>query len=387
VLIFKTAPKGSDCAHLSEVIGNLKEGGKHNPVSAEEYICLSCWTSFTAASSDAAEVTCPHCGHVQPARNDYTDGANEGSEEPVPNEQEAPAIEAATTPESAANAMDDPSETSRPVGLEPISFDELEELEQLLSDDESDLSSGDLSDLSSGDLEESFEEDDEYSGLGDLDNDLEQLLNNGVLDRLTAPTQPSRRTADDSPEDGSEEASQAVWRVKSDAGLTYSFYCVDSLKRWFEALGEQRNAMVTADGVQWKAFADFQKKLEEHDDAQSAFESTQTQHRESAEPEAPIGANPKAHTGQQQVTRNRHTKAIDRNHPSASGSRQNRNGGTRANKGGRSASRNRSRTRGRDPETKPNWSINVAFMALGLVVGGTVVYFGMYLLGFYELAF
>jgi DNA-directed RNA polymerase subunit RPC12/RpoP len=386
VLIFKTAPKGSDCAHLSGVTGNLKEGGKHNPVSAEEYICLSCWTSFTAAgqletyaASDAAEVTCPHCGHVQPARNDYRDGANEGSEEPAANEQDAPAAEAATVLESAASAMDDPSETSRPAGLEPISFDELEELEQLLSNDESDLSSGDL--------EESFEQDDDHSGLGDLDNDLEQLLNNGVLDRITAPTQPNNRTADDSPEDGSEEAPQAIWRVKSDAGLTYSFYCVDSLERWFEALGEQRNAMVTVDGVQWKAFADFQKKLQEHDDAQSAFESTQTQHREFAEPEAPIGTILKTHTGQQQVTRNRHTKAIDRNRPSASGSRQNRNGGTRANKGGRSASRSKSRTRGRAPETKPNWSINVAFMALGLVVGGAVVYFGMYLLGFYELAF
>ena len=43
-------------------------GGGGIAVVASEYICISCWTSFSGTAG-SGDITCPHCGYVQPGQD------------------------------------------------------------------------------------------------------------------------------------------------------------------------------------------------------------------------------------------------------------------------------------------------------------------------------
>jgi len=303
------------------------------------------------------------------------------SVEPSDSTEESLPEEVAAQPEVSQNEMESAhTENSRPAGLEPISFDDLDELEQLLSDDDSDVSSGDL--------DATFDPDDDSSGLLDeMDGGLDELLGNN-----DAPDPSSEEIHSDDGNDSADkpanDSSPTIWRVKSDRGLTYSFFSIDSLKRWFSALGEQQNALVTVDNVEWKAFGDFEKQLADNEDARSAFKNTQAREQDSAEPAAPIEFSPKTQSGTHTSPRKSRGHTVERSRPTGTG--RGKTGEAHQSRSGRrtgSGSRAGVRRKGQEPAPAPTWSGQIAFMALGLVVGGAGVYFGMYLLGFYELTF
>ena len=331
-------------------------------------------------------MVCPHCGYKQPSSNDYlaqtesveeTDGENSSEESHPPDvsppetEVEIPAENQPTEEEQPANAPSAPAENStepstsdvnRPPGLEPISFDELDELETLLSSDDHDIPEAPA----------------EPDTATDEPGDAEPA--DAAADDATPPV-----------EDGAEDASagngSTIWRFKSDYGLTYSFFAVEGLIRWAEALGEQSQALVTNDGVVWKPFVDFKKQVDSAGDAGAAFQNTEMNLQAPAEAASPVdtgqinregpAARPKRPSGA------RRKGPAPRRKSSSAGSRNTR-GGSRV--GQSKPSSRRGAAKGGDKAAASS-TAKIGYLVFGLLLGGSAVYFGMYVLGFYDLVF
>ena len=204
-------------------------------------------------------------------------------------------------------------------------------------------------------------------------------------------------TTDAPPSDGP-EVEAPVWRVKSDSGLTYCFFSAERLIRWVDGLGPQKHAMVSVDGVNWKAYSDFHGKFEGDVEALAALEAaaegkpnTQsvtasttvagpaTQVRPGPKPPARTATQLQPPTKSVQPTRNANrsktqntTGDLRRPHPTAE----------RPAVGGDDSSARRPTGA---PAESAGWGARVGFMLAGMVLGGASVYFGMYLLGFYDL--
>jgi hypothetical protein len=196
-----------------------------------------------------------------------------------------------------------------------------------------------------------------------------------------------------------------VWRVKSDSGLTYCFFSAEKLIKWVDGLSPQKNAMVSVDGLNWKSYGDFKAKYAGETEAMAALEAASE--GKPAAQAAPVGGSgpsvagpstiakrdPKAPartaTGLQAVTRAPApaTRAGPRPaKPQTTGER-------------RALSVTDERPRPSDSTVAPRrandapspasagWGARLGFMAAGMLVGGAGVYFGMYLLGFYDLSF
>ena len=361
-----------------------------NAVSeGNEYICISCWTSFVS-KGESGEIACPHCGYVQPSADGYL-GAGGGAAKPAP---VAPVPEMDHTlqdmpmPWAAGGAGAAP--TKRPGGLEPISFDDLEELEQLLSEDP-------------------------------------RAKRAAAAAAAEAPTTVIAAVPDVAEDAGPAEAAAAtaapaeditVWRLKTDSGLTYSFYSPDSLSRWADGLSSQKGRMVSVDGMSWKSYDQFLQNSQGGADPMQALSSSAT-----AKPaQAPVlsapapapGPTSGARSQPRNTTREQPLPQKGGARPStqtAVGARQNTKTASmptaerkrspsvavagaeaRAEKDSppRGAAPNRTRTGSmivptRDAPSDGAWGLRVLFMGLGLAVGGAGVYFGMYLLGFYDL--
>ena len=289
---------------------------------------------------------------------------------------------------------DDGDASAKKPGLEPISFDDLEELEQLLSGDEP----------------------------------LPQPAAPPTAPAAPPPPPPAAPSNEgavvgsdpdpgpEAPEEGSR--SRTIWRLKSASGLTYSFYDTVALARWAGGLQKPEALLVSIDGITWKAYGKFKAQIGNGGDAVEAFRGLAS----AAPPQAPAAAAKKASiTGQAKreasapaaaarrstsnlrkasVTKSRtKTQTSElRRAPSAlslaaeaaaaAEDKRTSGGGPRKRSSSRSgitrttASFNVRQEGGGNP-----WPGRLAFMGLGLMIGGASVYFGMYLLGFYDLSF
>lgn len=347
--------------------------------SISEFICISCWTSFEGESSEG-EVVCPHCGYKQPSSNDYlasaesTEGSDQNQSPPAaslePNVEVAPAdtetqAKSDEATESEPDATTDEwsdssaSDANRPPGLEPISFDELDELETLLSSDDHDVPDTGNEPESSTPTEE--------ADAADTTDDTE---------------------SEENTEDACETTEVTTWRFKSDYGLTYSFFAVEGLLKWAEALGEQSQALVTNDGIVWKPFADFKKQVESQGDAGAAFQNTQVKVQEPAEAASPVETGQANRDGgatrPQRQTGPRRKGPAPRRKPSSAGAR-NTKGGSRV--GQSKAGSRRGAAKGGGKTAAASGTAKAGFLVFGILLGGSAVYFGMYLLGFYDLVF
>lgn len=358
--------------------------------SVGEYICISCWTSFIGAPNPKGELTCPHCSYAQPAADDYlTQGGEDASASTAPTSD--PQIEPAALDmtlqdvkmpwagDTQARAEGQPSE------LEPISFDDLEELEDLLG--------------------------------GGAESE-------AAPPAPDAGSPPSTPDADDDPAQEAEPGpGDVIWQIKSESGLTYSFFSADSMISWAKGLSAQKNLLISIDGIAWKPLAPFQSAYVEGGDALGAFRGTAA-HRP-ARTAAPQPAPQKTINAAAKPTRStrapsqaiRRTGNLSRvtTRPNPTGqhgapdplaaamnaavaaeggapARSNTSTGQRRRPTRTSSTVPRSQTgnsqaqRGQVVESN-SWPGRLAFLGVGILVGGTGVYFGLYLLGFYNLTF
>ena len=265
-------------------------------------------------------------------------------------------------------------------GLEPISFDDLDELEQLLSSDEPSEPSG------------------------------------APPPPVIVPPEPAEPESE-STETEAEPAPAApdapantIWRLKSSSGLTYSFYAVSSLLRWADGLGQQKGVLISSDGVTWKDFAKFRAALgpDGDGDPHAAFQGTVT--ARPAQAPAPKRSPSTTQTGtRESIAKSRRSTAGARSASavrgqsklsttgerkrspsvmSVTGERKSDPAASRAqNRGGGPRQKRTSSYQLRSADAAPSnpWPGRLVFMGLGVAIGGASVYFGMYLLGFYEL--
>lgn len=196
-----------------------------------------------------------------------------------------------------------------------------------------------------------------------------------------------------------------VWRVKSDSGLTYCFFSAEKLIRWVDGLSPQKHAMVSVDGLNWKSYGDFKAKYAGETEAMAALEAA-SEGKPAAQP-APAGGSgpsvagpstiakrdPKAPartaTGLQAVTRAPAptTRAGARpTKPQTTGERRAISVTDERPRPSDSTVAPRRASEGAAPASA-GWGARLGFMAAGMIVGGAGVYFGMYLLGFYDLSF
>ena len=194
-----------------------------------EYICISCWTSFEGTADGRGLVTCPHCAFVQPVGDEPDATIQSAPPDGLMMRASGSATRSAEPPRTTGRQAVPPSASQ---ALEPLSIESLESLSEpsppaapVVSERHSDATA-----------------------------------------RSGATPPPSRSdsvplTTDAPPSDGP-EVEAPVWRVKSDSGLTYCFFSAERLIRWVDGLGPQKHAMVSVDGVNWKAYSDFHGKFE-----------------------------------------------------------------------------------------------------------------------------
>ena len=347
---------------------------------AVEYICISCWTSFVAKANDSGEVTCPHCDYLQPAAEDYLD-ANQ-SDPPPPSVSSPPASISATTDVDmtmrdikmpwAEMDTSDPLAQAQAPGLEAISFDDMDELDELLG--------------------KASEE------VAPTENSAAPAADEAPPVAEVAP--PAAETTE------KPETASTVWRLKSAAGLTYNFYDFHSLTKWADGLEKPEKAQVSIDGISWKVLSSVREKIADGDTALETYKSTAVQR--------PKQAPPPKRTTNTSVRRDRNSKAQRRSasaiRTAAKAKRTSDERKRAANalqlaaeqaaaeapRGGSGTAQRRrtgrtQTTTGQSRKGKQaaasSWSGRLLFMALGASVGGAGVYFGMYLLGFYDLTF
>ena len=204
-----------------------------------EYICISCWTPFEGTPDEKSEITCPHCAFVQPAGSDSTTSSAGASGSMTMQDVRAPWLDK------------DGSD-------EPIAFDNLEQLEQLLGNSGQSAPVVQSSQKEApppppvaeapGESPPTIQADFELVGKADSEPA-------SVLQAITS------------------EAGPTIWRLKSDVGMTYSFFSLTSLVRWADGLAPQDKAALTSDGVVWKRLGDFRSELEKNDNLTEAFDA------------------------------------------------------------------------------------------------------------------
>ncbi len=395
--------------------GGVSEGG--------EYICISCWTSFVADTSGAGELTCPHCGYLQPAADEYlgasgaapTDGkADKAPAEPAQPEHARADLD--RTMQDMRAPWADGGDKDKGGGLEPISFDDLEELEELLSEDPRTAK-----------------------------KPIKAPNMQAAAPKLAAvppqPPQPPQQSApaisfgtgdeidDDEPAPAQAAAADSVaaapqarviWKLKSATGMTYSFFDIEALSRWATGLSDTKALVLSLDGIEWKAYGEFQSALSKGDEAVAAFAGSKaTQPRRVAAKEAPAPASVTKNSKRPEapkraasaVRQTQRSRAVARATTTAERKRQPSvleqvaaeaaaHEDAKSGRGTRTVERARpnlqrqasARSTGnfqiRQGVVEANpWPSRLAFMGLGLVLGGATVYFGLYLLGFYDLSF
>ncbi len=333
-----------------------------------EYICISCWTSFESLPDDGGFVTCPHCGFTQPASDDGE--ATVQTAAPRPSAPRAPAQPPVRSsplePLPIAPGARGPSGASA-ITMSPRDMDSLEELVAQPSGARS---------------------------LPEAAPDVEPpppARTVSVPITENAPAEPSAPPVESGPR---------IWRLKSDAGLTYCFFEPDKLMRWVDGLGPQKNALVSVDGVNWKTYADFKSKFESDGEALSALESA-SEHKPVAAPSltaptvagAAPGPKPAGGRGPASppVRPAQPTRQGVRPKPNPTGERRaiTTTGERPAELGLADASPNRrppsSATGTHKAVGSGGWGARIGFMAAGMVLGGAGVYFGLYLMGYYDL--
>lgn len=359
----------------------------------------------------SGQVTCPHCGFVQPAAENYLD------------QGEVPARKDNQPPSPAADGLDKTmADMKMPwadggggsSGLEPISFDDLEELEQLLSADAAPLPSippKTTPGIPPAEHKPSGAGPRISFGTGDEFDEAEAAAAAGQAEASEAPAEaPGGAT---------------IWRLKSTKGLTYSFYNTQSLQRWAEGLGESAGMLVSIDGITWKKYDEFQELLGDTSGAIDAFKGatptgpprsasvpgpsqTQTTIRSESRP-AMAPAKPKrsvsaARTG----SRTRTSTTAERPRMSSTQSaieavtaeamaveagRSTTGQRPRPSKGKSSRPAPRTTTgsyqfrAGEGQKSSGTWAGRALFLGFGTIIGGASVYFGLYLLGYYDLVF
>lgn len=304
----------------------------------------------------------------------------------------------------------DPSALGKDGGLEPISFDDLEELEELLRDDprqKRKAAEGAESPPTPAKTEAHRKPSMVAFGTGEAFDD----------------EPPPPPTAAAAPAD-----SRTVWCLKSAAGLTYSFFDIPGLSRWAAGLEGLADLVVSIDGIVWKSYKEFQTAVDGGSGAIDAFRGTKAS-RPAAKPSAAAAAEParpaakgpgrtasatrKPTQARKRTRAGNRTSVSERQPPSdladamaaavAQESGQSTGGktGRHARPGratgerARPAARNGGATKtgsfklasGPPAEEINPWPGRLGFMGVGLFVGGAGVYFGMYLLGFYDLTF
>ncbi len=344
-----------------------------------EYICISCWTSFEGAPNGQGHVTCPHCDFVQPV-GDEPDATVQSSIPEAVARQAPVAAKAPPVAPPAAKSVPPapksfPPRAAEPKpqpakGLEPLSLDSLE----------------------------SFSQEESIPPPVPPPPAKERAVPPPSRSASLPPT-PHEELEPPAPAPDVSLSDTTVWRVKSDSGLTYCFFSAEKLIRWVEGLGPQRNAMVSVDGINWKAYADFKQKYAGEAEAMAALEAS-AEGRPVAS--APAGGAPSVATS---LPPKRDPKAPARTVTSMQATQargpQGARTGARAKQqttgelrraaqvtGERPAPADTSTT-GRRPTpaaTNAGWGARIGFMAAGMVLGGAGVYFGMYLMGFYDLA-
>ncbi len=196
-----------------------------------------------------------------------------------------------------------------------------------------------------------------------------------------------------------------IWRIKSDSGLTYCFFSAEKLIGWVDGLSPQKHAMVSVDGLNWKSYGDFKTKYAGETEAMAALEAASE--GKPATQSAPAGGSGPSVAALSTIAK-RDPKATARTAPGLQAVTRVAAPTTRAGvrpakpqtTGERRAlSVTDERARPSDSTTVPRrageatahaaggWGARIGFMAAGMLVGGSGVYFGMYLLGFYDLSF
>ncbi|MEC8023510.1 MAG: hypothetical protein VX223_06210 [Myxococcota bacterium] len=359
---------------------------------SSEYICISCWTPFEGVPDEKRELTCPHCGFVQPAGNDsseaYSTDNNVG--DMTMQDVRAPWLDSKT-------------------GDEPIAFDNLEQLEQLLGNSGQSAPTVKPADSVSTPSEQSIEP--------AIPAPITSAPDDPVAETTETPQPPALEAI-------TTEGGPTIWRMKSDSGMTYSFFSLTSLVRWADGLAPQEKAALTSDGVIWKRLRDFRSELEKNDDPTAAFEAAPVP--KSATPTVAAtasttgkAARPSKGKGSTTQSRRRPTRTASATTsagvPNATGERTRAAGisgvssemeelmkaASASEDGGRtstqqmtrrssSTSSSRGSTKGAASSRRKSATSagsKAALFGFGALLGGFSVYFGMYLLGFYDLVF
>ena len=364
-----------------------------------EYICVSCWTSFEVTTSTESDVLCPHCGFEQPAVDEYLADENAADAplaEPVEDEDGGEAQSEQTAPEQAATEV----ETEASVEAAPVDDEEGEETVEEAEENGEEAEELGLEPISFDDLDELDSADEEKSQAEPPPESTESESN------------PADVTEAENPEKGGAESEPPAvvhpiaWQFKGIHGMTYRFLDVKALVKWTTKLNDISSCLVSKDGASWKMLQPFLQHLEEGSDPMAAF--TQTAALASASPETPAaegddsqkpsrtqsvakqrrtatsGGGGKGSASAARKSRTNHTRRMDRSRTSHGGSRRTAT----------SMARTRTSTTGtmRSPRSAeltgiPDWKNRIIYLSAGLVVGGLAVYFGMYFMGFYDLAF
>ena len=347
-----------------------------------EYICVSCWTSFDVNPANDNDVVCPHCGFEQPAVDQYLEQDTEQAANTTP-VAEAPdagngtdaADQEDTGDEMVAEELveDNAGESNNEgEGLEPISFDNLDDLETLMEE-----------------------------GGKSVKGEAE-----ATETTTSAADTPTDEESAEAPAEALEVPMPIAWQLKGSGGLTYRFTSADGLVAWASKMERPKKCLISNNGANWKRLNEFLKQLGEDPEPAKAFADTA--------PLAPLSYAPKKDTGgkkentarAQSISRARRAattgssakgkESAERTRSRASATREGER--TRASQGGprrtaTSMTGRRSTTttnmralRSQDIAEATNWKTRMIFLSVGLAVGGLTVYIGMSLLGVYELA-
>jgi len=221
------------------------------------------------------------------------------------------------------------------------------------------------------------------------------------------------------------EAGPTIWRLKSDVGMTYSFFSLTSLVRWADGLAPQDKAALTSDGVVWKRLGDFRSELEKNDNLTEAFDAAPLPQVAAATTAkaTTTGSTSRPNKSKANVTQTRRrptrtSSATSRHKQSTVTGERKRNKGmagvspemeelmkaasasedgahvttsqiSRRAVGGAGSSVRTSGKHKSVAASKSNQASSspVAFFGLGAILGAAGVYFGLYLAGFYDLVF
>jgi len=349
-----------------------------------EYICVSCWTSFDVNPANDNDVVCPHCGFEQPAVDQYLEQDTEQAAPHTPVE-EAPDAENGT--DAADQEKTDGDRVAEEVienttikadvsdnveeGLEPISFDNLDDLETLMEEGE-----------------KSVEAESEATE--------------------TTPSTAETSTDEESagpPTKTPEVPMVIAWQLKGSGGLTYRFTSANGLVAWASQMERPKKCLISIDGAIWKRLNEFLKQLGEDSEPTKAFADTAALAPLSYAPKKDAGGKKENTTRAQSISRARRaaTAGSSAKGKGSSERTRSRTSATRTGERSRTSQGGPRRTatsmtgrrstttanmrapRSQDVAGSTHWKTRMVFLSVGLAVGGLGVYIGMYLLGFYEL--